>query len=196
VECSDSDDGGDDQVKFPTADNDSVSMKECTKSATIDVLENDTDDDGDSIEIKSVENYPTNGIANVDSGKIVYTPDNNNDTSFSYTIKDGNGGEDTAQVDVSFSSCQGSITVEVEDTNGNSKSADSIQVEYDGDVKNLGSGPSGSTDVDLKDSGADAVINQSHITPPEGYKVKESNWVNKDEAEPTYDQPNKSELGF
>jgi hypothetical protein len=180
----------------PTAKNDPVSMKECTKSATIDVLDNDTDDDGDNIEIKSVDNYPSNGIANVDNGKIVYTPDDNTDTSFSYTIKDGNGGEGTGQVDVSFSSCQGSITVEIEDTNGNSKSADSIQVEYDGDVKNLGSGPSGSTDVDLKDSGADAVIQKSDIDPPDGYNVRESGWVEKDEDVPTYNNPNRSELGF
>jgi len=179
----------------PTANNDQVSMKECTDSVTIDVLKNDTDD-GDNIEIKSVKNYPPNGIANVDNGKIVYTPDDNTYTRFSYTIKDGNGGTGSAKVDVSFSSCQGSITVEIEDTNGNSKSADSIQVEYDGDVKNLGSGSSGSTDVDLKDSGADAVIQKSDIDPPEGYEVRETQWVNKEEAVETYQEDWKSELGF
>jgi hypothetical protein len=116
----------------PTANDDSVSMKECTKSAAIDVLDNNTDDDGDNIEIKSVENYPPNGIANVDNGKIVYTPDDNTDTSFSYTIKDGNGGEDTGQVDVSFSSCQGSISVQVEDQSGNPVSVDNVDINFAG----------------------------------------------------------------
>ena len=183
----------------PTATNDPVSMKECTDSVTIDVLENDTDDDGDNIEIKSVENYPTNGTAFEDNGEIVYTPDtpdNSKDNEFSYTITDGNGGTGSAKVDVSFSSCQGSITVEIEDTNGNSVSAESIEVEYDGDVKNLGSGSSGSTDVDLKDSGADVVIDKSDIDPPQGYKVREDNWVQKAENEPTYNDPTRSELGF
>jgi len=115
----------------PTANNDSVSMKECTKSATIDVLDNDTDDDGDNIEIKSVED-PSNGTAYADNGKIVYTPDNNNGNKFSYTIKDGNGGEDTAQVDVSFSSCQGSISVQVEDQSGNPVSVDNVDINFAG----------------------------------------------------------------
>jgi len=86
--------------------------------------------------------------------------------------------------------------VEIEDTNGNSKSADSIQVEYDGDVKDLGSGTSGSTTVGLKDSGADAVIEKSDIDPPEGYEVKDTRWINKKEEVKTYSEQWRSELGF
>jgi len=63
-------------------------------------------------------------------------------------------------------------------------------------VENLGSGSSGSIDVDLKDSGADAVIQKSDIDPPDGYNVRESGWVKKKEDVPTYNNPTRSELRF
>jgi hypothetical protein len=63
-------------------------------------------------------------------------------------------------------------------------------------VENLGSGSSGSIDVDLKDSGADAVIEKSDIDPPEGYKVREENWADKEENVPTYNNPIRSEIRF
>ena len=191
----------------PTADDDgTVDAGICADSdgLIIDVLDNDDDPDNDPLSIDSV-GIPSNGTTVIidDNGtdKILYTPSSAPDTvTFDYTISDGNGGTDTATVTVAVNgttgSCEGSITVEVEDKDGNPVGAESIQVEYDGDVKDLGSGSSASTTVGLKDSGADAVIQQSDIDPPEGYKVKEGNWVDKDEAEETYQVDWKSELGF
>jgi len=176
----------------PTANNDSVSMKECTKSATIDVLKNDTDPDGDSPEIKSVENYPPNGIANVDNGKIVYTPDDNTDTSFSYTIKDGNGGEGTGQVDVSFSSCQGSISVQVEDQNGNPVNMDSIDITYEGDNCPSGSDTSQLTcSPELQDSGA---VGTYSVSDPDYDVVDRKKYT--DAPDNHQGDPTKTELGF
>jgi len=175
----------------PTANDDSVSMKECTKSATIDVLDNDTDDDGDSLEIKSVGS-PSNGTAYEDNGEIVYTPDNNNGNKFSYTIKDGNGGEDTGQVDVSFSSCQGSISVQVEDQSGNPVNMDTIDITYDGDSCASDSDTNQLTcSPELQDSGAVGT-----------YSVSDSDYDVVDRKKDTDapdsfpNDPTRTELGF
>ena len=192
----------------PTADDDgTVDAGICADSdgLIIDVLDNDDDPDNDPLSIDSV-GIPSNGTTVIidDNGtdKILYTPSSAPDTvTFDYTVSDGNGGTDTATVTVAVNgttgSCEGSITVEVEDKDGNPVGADSIQVEYDGDVKDLGSGSSASTTVGLKDSGADAVIKQEYIDIPEGYEfIDGDNWVIKDEAVETYQEDWKSELGF
>ncbi|MFC3138855.1 Ig-like domain-containing protein [Shewanella submarina] len=65
-----------------------------------DLLVNDTDPDGDTLTVISVQN-PQNGtvVLNGD-GTITFTPnaDYNGPASFTYTISDGNGGTDTATV--------------------------------------------------------------------------------------------------
>jgi len=195
----------------PTADNDLASIDLCSAEViNMYVLDNDDDDDGDKLEITNwTEPKDEDGITNgtitkikTDPPKLSYNPSYGPSTvTFDYTVSDNNGGTDTAtttvEVNGTTGSCQGSITVEVKDTSGNLKSADSIQVEYDGNVKDLGSGSSGSTNVDLKDSGADAVIEKSDIDPPEGYEVRDGDdWVFKNEAVETYSEPYRSELGF
>ena len=175
----------------PNASDDPVSMKECTDSVTIDVLNNDNDDDGDSLEIKSVES-PSNGTAYEDNGKIVYTPDDNTDNSFSYTIQDGNGGEDTAQVDMSFSSCKGSISVQVEDQSGNPVNLDNIDITYDdgncasdSDTSQLSCSPV------LQDDGA---IGTYSVSDPD-YNIVDRR--KETDAPDNFDgNPRKTELGF
>ena len=193
----------------PEGDGEPPSIDLCSAEViNIYVLDNDSDSDDDILSITDWtepkdEDEETNGTITkikTDPPKLSYNPSYGPSTvTFDYTISDGNGGTDTATttVDVNgtFGSCEGSITVEVEDTSGNSVSADSIEVEYDGDVKNLGSGSSGSTTVDLKDSGADAVIQKSDIDPPEGYDFADQ-WVKKEEEVETYQEDWKSELGF
>lgn len=69
---------------------------------TIDVLANDSDPDGDTLSIASVMNGANGTVSIVDS-QVVYTPNEATFTgtdSFSYTINDGNGGTDWAQVNV------------------------------------------------------------------------------------------------
>ncbi|WP_165672167.1 retention module-containing protein [Metapseudomonas otitidis] len=65
------------------------------------LLGNDTDVDGDSLTIVSVQNA-VNGTVALVNGKVVFTPAANfNGTgSFTYTVSDGKGGTDTATVKV------------------------------------------------------------------------------------------------
>jgi len=69
-----------------------------------DLLGNDTDTDGDILEITSVQDA-TNGIVSLDlNGNVVFSPEQNyNGTaSFTYTISDGQGGTDTATVNLTI----------------------------------------------------------------------------------------------
>jgi len=71
-------------------------------TVTIDVLDNDTDIDGDAVTIDSATDG-TFGTTTVNpDGTITYTPDSNENgtDSFTYTITDGNGESDTATVTV------------------------------------------------------------------------------------------------
>ena len=88
----------------PDAVNDSASTSEDV-AVTIseqNLLANDSDADGDSLTIVSV-NGASNGdaVLNAD-GSITFTPDEdfNGTGSFSYQVSDGNGGTDTATVTV------------------------------------------------------------------------------------------------
>lgn len=76
-----------------------VAVRDFTEGAedvelTIDVLVNDTDDDGDALTIQ-VETAPTHGAAEVRNGRIVYTPAENFNglDSLTYQIADSFGGE-------------------------------------------------------------------------------------------------------
>ncbi|MCH2037399.1 MAG: Ig-like domain-containing protein [Rickettsiales bacterium] len=84
----------------PVAADDSASTDEDTP-VTINVLNNDSDADGDALTIQSVTN-PANGSVSIVNGQIEYTPDANftGDDSFTYTVSDGNGSSSTATVNV------------------------------------------------------------------------------------------------
>ena len=88
----------------PSAANDSASTNEDV-AATINVLANDTDPDGDTLVIRSVGN-PSNGTATISNSSIVYTPNANysGSDSFSYTVSDRKGGTSAAQVSVTVAS--------------------------------------------------------------------------------------------
>ena len=63
------------------------------------LLANDSDLDGDTLQIDSVS-IPVNGTVALVGGNVVFTPtaDHNGEASFTYTLSDGNGGTDTAVV--------------------------------------------------------------------------------------------------
>ncbi|MDJ0516928.1 MAG: DUF4347 domain-containing protein [Trichodesmium sp. MO_231.B1] len=98
----------------PVADNESFTMNENDSSITLNLLDGDTDPDGDdnNLSIKSINGTdltpPTaqtitvpNGTVNVTpDGTITFTPDAdfNGDISFDYVVQDENGGEDTGTV--------------------------------------------------------------------------------------------------
>ncbi|MCB0178821.1 MAG: tandem-95 repeat protein [Anaerolineae bacterium] len=84
----------------PLAVNDSVTTDEDTP-VTIDVLDNDSDDDGDTLTIAAVT-QPTNGNVTNNTIDVTYTPaaDYCGSDSFGYTANDGNNGSDTATVNI------------------------------------------------------------------------------------------------
>ncbi len=85
----------------PRAENDTAATNE-DDDATIAVLTNDSDAEGDTLSITAVSD-PSHGTAVISGTNIVYTPikDYNGSDSFTYTISDGHEGTDTATVTVS-----------------------------------------------------------------------------------------------
>lgn len=84
----------------PVAQDDSATTQRDTQ-VSIDVLANDSDADGDPIEIVSFT-QPANGSVSQQGDQLVYEPAagfSGND-QFSYTISDGRGGEDSASVSI------------------------------------------------------------------------------------------------
>ena len=85
----------------PTVQNDSAEVG-TNASATIDVLANDSDPDGDSLTVIAVTQGNKGSVAIV-GGQVVYTAGSKRGgDSFSYTASDGNGGSATATVSISL----------------------------------------------------------------------------------------------
>ncbi|MCB8944437.1 MAG: tandem-95 repeat protein [Ardenticatenaceae bacterium] len=84
----------------PSAMADSAMTAEDT-AVLVDILANDSDPDGDSLTLDSLS-QPANGAVSSSGSDVTYTPTLNfNGTDvFTYTITDGHGGQDTAQVTV------------------------------------------------------------------------------------------------
>jgi hypothetical protein len=94
-----------DKSGTPIANADKIATEQDTKITVSakDLLANDSDPDGNSLTIESVDNS-TNGVVSLDStGNVVFEPskDFTGDASFEYTINDGTGGKATATVTVS-----------------------------------------------------------------------------------------------
>ncbi len=84
----------------PVAQNDEITIEEDSPT-TINVLENDSDEDGDELSVTEFWDGD-HGDVSRDNNNLIYDPDANftgNDL-FSYVISDGNGGKDTADVSV------------------------------------------------------------------------------------------------
>jgi len=189
----------------PTADNDETSMNLCsTASINIDVLDNDSDPDNDNLRIDSVGNPSGGGTASgVDTDgdglddAISYTPSSGPRTAiFRYTVSDGGDGTDTARVDVdvngTIGSCEGSITVEVEDQNGNPVNMDTIDITYDGGNCKSGSDTNQlSCSPELQDSGAIGTYSVSDSDYDVFDRDKETDAPDNHQGDPT-----KTELGF
>jgi uncharacterized repeat protein (TIGR01451 family) len=84
----------------PVAEDDIADTEEDTP-VTIDVLANDSDIDGGTLTVSEVT-QGANGLVTNNGGDVTYTPnaDFNGSDSFTYTVSDGNGGTDTATVNV------------------------------------------------------------------------------------------------
>ena len=87
----------------PSAASDSKTTNEDV-AATIDVVANDTDPDGDALTPIAVGGSPLGLVEIAANGTLVYTPPPNyfGTDSFTYTVADGNGGTADASVSVSI----------------------------------------------------------------------------------------------
>ncbi|MCK4333110.1 MAG: tandem-95 repeat protein, partial [Thermoplasmatales archaeon] len=83
----------------PNANADSFTVFEDSSLNELDVLANDNDPEGDVLTITSVT-QPTNGVVTFTSNYVYYTPDPDfvGNDAFTYSISDGNGGNDSAPV--------------------------------------------------------------------------------------------------
>ncbi|WP_294873064.1 cadherin-like domain-containing protein, partial [Sulfuricurvum sp. RIFCSPLOWO2_12_FULL_43_24] len=100
----------------PEAENDALSTPE-DSSLTIlpaTLLSNDSDIDGNTLSIIGVQDA-TNGTVALVDGNIVFTPNTNYNgpASFTYTISDGQGGSDTATVNINVTPVNDTPTIEV-----------------------------------------------------------------------------------
>ncbi|WP_343802515.1 Ig-like domain-containing protein [Marinobacterium maritimum] len=88
----------------PVANDDYATTLE-DSPVTFDVLSNDMDADGDALTVSTITQGGNGSVANNGDGTLTYTPDANyNGTdSFNYSISDGNGGNDSATVNLTIS---------------------------------------------------------------------------------------------
>ncbi len=114
---------------IPVANVDSTTTNQNT-AITIDVLENDSDVDGDELTVVFVSS-PLNGAVTINAGTtITYTPNEgfNGDDTFTYIVFDYNGGTATAEVSVKVRGALGILAVQLEEVTNNPD-----------EIKNLGS---------------------------------------------------------
>lgn len=93
----------------PVANDDSANVDQ-DSSVNISVLSNDTDQDDDSLTISSVTQGANGSVTN-NGSTVTYTPDASfvGSDSFTYSISDGNGGSDSATVDITVDPTGGAV---------------------------------------------------------------------------------------
>ena len=199
----------------PTADDDgTVDAGICADGGVkIYVLDNDEDEDGDQLEITDVGIPTSNADGSVNGttaafdddsdgvkDAILYTPSNSPDTvTFDYTISDGNDNTDTATVTVNVTDggC-GSLTVRVEDPNGNLVPGVGFEPKYDEDndgqperlpEKGLENGKF-TYNVTVDDDPSLSKMNEDLITQfPEGFATSVDKYRKKVETTDGQDEP-------
>ena len=79
---------------------------------TIDVMDNDSDPENDALSLDAVT-QPDNGVAAIDGTNVTYSPndDFNGEDTFTYTVSDGKGGTDTAEVTVEVTAVDDAPTI-------------------------------------------------------------------------------------
>jgi len=89
--------------KNPDALNDKATVLEDSSSTEIEVLLNDTDVNGDRVQVlNELQTDPLHGSVTITNGKLFYTPTANytGEDSFVYIVKDGKLGRDEAKVSI------------------------------------------------------------------------------------------------
>ncbi|HEV7374688.1 MAG TPA: Ig-like domain-containing protein [Pyrinomonadaceae bacterium] len=110
----------------PVAVNDSAITDE-DAPVTIDVIANDTDEDGGTPALDSVDSA-TNGSVSIVDGKAVFSPDANysGTGSFSYNVIDGQGGTATGNVSVTINPINDRPTADAQSVSTNEDHAAAI----------------------------------------------------------------------
>ncbi|MFN8442072.1 MAG: Ig-like domain-containing protein [Caldilineaceae bacterium] len=90
----------------PVADDESVILAEDSSPTLLDVLNGDTDNNGDLLSIVAVSTPNQGGTVTISGTQLSYTPPVNffGTESFTYTVSDGHGGSDVGQVMVNVTS--------------------------------------------------------------------------------------------
>jgi hypothetical protein len=102
----------------PVADDDEYTVLEDSLDNRLDVLDGDSDPDGDKLTIVAVTQGTFGTVIIIEGGaRVSYTPDPDQfgEDSFTYTIDDGKGGSDTAQVDVTVTGINDPPTADDDD---------------------------------------------------------------------------------
>ncbi|MDT4955327.1 MAG: hypothetical protein QOJ02_3465 [Acidobacteriota bacterium] len=152
----------------PNAVNDSAITDEDTP-VTIDVIANDTDEDGGTPALDSVGNS-TNGSVSVANGKAVFSPDLNfhGVGGFSYVVRDGQGGTATGNVTVTINPVNDAPVANADSATTDEDTAVAIDArandtDVDGDGLSITNATNGA-------HGTVAVVNGSAVyTPAENY---------------------------
>jgi DNA/RNA endonuclease G (NUC1) len=110
----------------PVAVADSATTNE-DNPVTIDVVANDTDVDGDSLSLTSVDTA-THGSVSIVSGKAVYSPtaNYNGTDSFGYVVSDGHGGQANGVVSVTINPVNDAPTANSQSVNTTSNTPRAI----------------------------------------------------------------------
>jgi hypothetical protein len=125
----------------PTASDDSTVTDE-DSSVTDDVVANDTDPDGDSLDVSSITNGPSHGtvqITGASNDQIQFDPgaDESGDVSITYEVSDGNGGTDTATLSVTVNDAPEVSSVTRSDSNPTNAASVDFDVTFSESVSNV-----------------------------------------------------------
>ena len=168
----------------PVAVNDQANT-ESGQAVSVNVLSNDSDDDGDSLAIKGFT-QPANGSVIIANGKMLYKSDDKfmGTDTFTYTISDGNGHTSTATVTINVGTgCNVECPEESTDpTNGTKATVDNAATNAGESVSimvlanDAGTGLS-IGDVDSPSNGTAVKVGSSiKYTPSTGFVGTDSFW--------------------
>ncbi|GAB5445868.1 tandem-95 repeat protein [Gymnodinialimonas sp.] len=140
----------------PVAGDDTATTEEDTAITLTDVLDNDSDADGDPLTIIDVTVPTDQGTVTTDGTNVTFTPAENfnGPAEITYTISDGNGGTDT-----------GTIAVDVTPVNDDPDAvddSDSTEFETAVEIDLL------ANDTDVDNPASDLVVTSATVDPAEG----------------------------
>ena len=118
---------------------------------TIDILANDSDADGDALSLVELGESASGTLQANDDGSVTFTPDSEfvGEAGFTYTVGDGNGGQDTGRVTVNVEEATTAETDESGTTGGETDDGTNDVAEDDAAPDETDDGASGVTSAIL-----------------------------------------------